>query len=225
MLTEIFKVIPDTENLYSISNLGNVRNNVTNYILNPFLTDRGYLQVSIGFSSRDKRITVNVHKLVARAFVENPKSLPFVNHIDGVKTNNMASNLEWVTPSENNEHAVKMGLIKSGEDCYLHVLTEKDVLEIIEHLKAGKRNIDLARIYNVAHNTIDDIRCNRTWRYIERSPILGNGPVKKITAEDIPVIRSMIANGCKDKEISLQFGVAPATINQIRRGNTWKNVS
>jgi hypothetical protein len=222
-MTEIYKVIPDTENMYSISNFGNVKNNITNYILNPFMTDRGYLQVCINFSSRPTRITVNVHKLVARAFVPNEMNLPVVNHIDGIKVNNNANNLEWTTHSENNEHAVKMGLIKSGEDSYLAVLIEKDVLEIIDKLKEGNRNIDLAREYNVAHNTIDDIRCNRTWRYIERSPILGNGPIKKLKAEDIPVIRQMIKDGSKDFSIGLAYGVAPATINQIRNGKTWKN--
>jgi hypothetical protein len=222
-MIELYKVIPDTEGMYSVSTFGNVRNNTTGYVLNPFMTDRGYLQVSIQFSSRVSRISVNVHKLVARAFHENPESLPVVNHKDGVKTNNAARNLEWTTYAANNEHAVKMGLIASGEDSYLAKLTEPQVLEIIEKLKGGARNIDLAREFNVAHNTIDDIRCNRTWRFIERAPIAGNGPKKKITLEDIPRIRKGFADGLRDREIGNWFGVAPATINQIRNGKTWKD--
>lgn len=223
IMTEIYKIIPDTEGAYSVSNFGNVRNNTTMYILNPFITERGYLQVSIQFTSRANRITINVHKLVIRAFVPNPHGKPYANHIDGIKTNNNACNLEWVTPLENNEHAVKLGLISSGEDSYLSILTEKEVLEIIERLKKGCRNIELANEFKVAHNTIDDIRCNRSWRYLERAPILGNGPIKKLTGEMIPAIRKMFTHGLQDGYIAKQFGVAAATINQIRHGKTWKN--
>jgi hypothetical protein len=159
---------------------------------------------------------------VARAFVENPNEKPYVNHKDGNKTNNVALNLEWVTPLENNEHAVKSGLTVSGEDSYLHKLIESEVHEIIRLLQEGKRNIELAKRYNVAHSTIDDIRCNRTWRFIERLPILGNGPIKKLCGEDIPVIRSYF-DTLRDCDIAPLFGVATATINQIRRGKTWKN--
>lgn len=222
-MTEIYKIVPDTEGMYSISNLGNVRNNTTMYILNPFVTAREYLQVSIQFTSRANRISIDVHKLVIRAFVPNPDCKPYANHKDGVKTNNRADNLEWVTPAENNEHAVKMGLISSGEDSYLHILKENEVLEIICKLKNGSRNIELAREYKVAHNTIDDIRCNRTWRYIERAPIISNGPVKKLSGEMIPTIREMFIDGLRDCDIAKQFGVATATINQIRNGKTWKN--
>lgn len=54
--------------------------------------------------------TYYVHKLVAEAFIENPDGKLEVNHIDGVKTNNHMSNLEWVTSSENRIHAYETGL-------------------------------------------------------------------------------------------------------------------
>jgi hypothetical protein len=221
---ELFKFIEDTENVYSVSNYGRIRNNTTDYILKPFITERGYFQVAIQFSSRPKRITIDVHRLVARHFIENPLCKPYVNHIDGNKLNNYSTNLEWVTPKENNNHAVKLGLIKSGEGSYLAKLSEKDVLTIIDLLREGQRNIDIARLYGVEHNTIDDIRCNRTWRYIERDPIPGNGPKKKLVEEDIFTIREMFLKGFSNRKIGGIFGVAPATIDQIRKGNTWKGV-
>jgi hypothetical protein len=54
---------------------------------------------------RTKNGSVSVHRMVATCFCENPLDKPFVNHIDGNKLNNNASNLEWVTHSENMRHA------------------------------------------------------------------------------------------------------------------------
>ena len=222
-MLENYQIIPDTEDKYSVSNFGNIRNNNTDFTLTPFITDRGYLQVCIKFSSRESRVSTNVHRLVALAFVERDDQRSYVNHKDGDKTNNTASNLEWVTPSENNLHAVELGLIKSGEDAYLAKLTEKEVREILNLLEIGERNISLSRKYNVSPNTIDDIRCNRSWRFIKRQPITQNGAVKKLTGEDIPTIRSMSFKGKSNKEIADLFSVAPATIRSILKGNTWRN--
>ena len=56
----------------------------------------------------------SLHRLIALTFLENPENKPVVNHIDGNKTNNDLSNLEWCTIAENNQHAIDTGL----KQCY-----------------------------------------------------------------------------------------------------------
>lgn len=78
-----------------------------------YKTDRpdsiGYKVVTL--SVNGKCTTHTVHRLVAIAFIPNPNGKPFVNHLDGNKHNNHVSNLEWVTGSENTQHAWDTGLL------------------------------------------------------------------------------------------------------------------
>lgn len=73
------------------------------------LNNRGYLSVVV------RRKTHMLHRLVANAFIPNLENKPFVNHIDGDKTNNMVNNLEWCTAAENNAHARATGLHKQAK--------------------------------------------------------------------------------------------------------------
>lgn len=119
-MEEVWKPIKGYEGLYEVSNLGNVRSfdkvvrcvrngkemGITHKgkVLKPVKRQHGYLGVMLygkgGHKTRGLK-TFSIHRLVATAFIPNPNGLSEVNHIDEDKTNNTATNLEWVTRLEN----------------------------------------------------------------------------------------------------------------------------
>ena len=90
---------------YEVSNTGRVRKVATGKMMRQsFNQDGGYLRVSIGGQKR------YVHRLVASSFFEEDGTDKDVNHIDGDRTNNSLSNLEWCTRKENLQHASRNDL-------------------------------------------------------------------------------------------------------------------
>lgn len=94
-------------------------------ILKPQLHCTGYL--CVGLRLNGKRKICRIHRLVAEVFIPNPNDKSEVNHCDGHKLNNYVSNLDWVTPSENMQHAYGTGLRKSGEENFNAELTHEQV--------------------------------------------------------------------------------------------------
>lgn len=124
---EIWKEIQDFEGFYEISNFGRVRSvdrvidsgqgwcaNLKGKVLKANNTGalRNYPSVQLNMGGRKKNH--KIHRLVAEAFIPNPDDKPEVNHKDGNTQNNHASNLEWVTASENVTHALGSGLLVRG---------------------------------------------------------------------------------------------------------------
>ena len=117
-MKEVWKDIPGFEGLYQVSNLGNVRSvertvmfgnqkrTVRQANLRFFKKANGYLSVKIYKDCR--QYTVYVHRLVAMVFCGGYSQYLDVNHKDGVKDNNIYTNLEWCTRSENIKHSVSV---------------------------------------------------------------------------------------------------------------------
>ena len=103
MNTEIWHKCEVPFTRYEVSNQGRARNARTGQVLKQSKDSRGYLKVNLFYQGQSK--TCNVHKLVATAFLEGWREGLEVNHKNGVKTDNRAENLEWVTSSENHQHA------------------------------------------------------------------------------------------------------------------------
>lgn len=115
----------------------------------------GYLTVASKLGGRKGRnICMRVHVMVAKAFVPNPDNKPFVNHIDGDKTNNEWWNLEWVTHKENMEHAFRTGLSKMiGKHVPPNKLTSEQHAFIKENTgKISSRKI--SRILGITRRTV-----------------------------------------------------------------------
>lgn len=109
---EQWRIIQGFEN-YAVSSHGEVMNKKTGKLLRPNTDQKGYLEVWL--SSNGKRKKFSVHRLVALSFLTNEKGKPQVNHIDGNKSNNDVSNLEFVTNSENILHSFrKLGRKHTG---------------------------------------------------------------------------------------------------------------
>lgn len=103
-------IIDGQETLYSVSDDGQVRNDSRNTLLRQN-DEQGYKTVGLHINKKSKKY--RVHRLVAMVWIDNPDHKPYVNHIDGNRANNTVTNLEWVTPAENTQHAVAAGLMIS----------------------------------------------------------------------------------------------------------------
>ena len=101
------KLVNGYEN-YRIDYFGNLFNIKTNRRLNPTIDKKGYCKVAL--YNEQGKLSISLHRLVALNYIDNPDNKPQVNHINGIKTDNRVSNLEWVTNQENAIHAIKSGL-------------------------------------------------------------------------------------------------------------------
>lgn len=155
-----------------VSSLGEVRW-VNGKLLAQCKNSKGYWTVRPVKGSRSSTL---VHRLVAKAFIPNPAGLPFVNHLDGIKTNAAAANLEWVDDAANKRHAWRIGLrtrehvpMPTGEQNPRAILTEAQVMAIRAEGKKVRRD-EQARRYGVTVSAIKDVRCGRRWRHLLPEP-------------------------------------------------------
>ena len=134
-------------NSIQVSNLGNVRNALTFEIKKQHISDTGYYKCNAKGSNGWK--TLRVNRLIADMFCENPNNLPFVDHINGIKTDNRAENLRYITQSDN----LKGRFISKSKR-----LSINEVIEIKRKLsEKTTTHKELANQYGTTYKNISNI--------------------------------------------------------------------
>ena len=172
-MRERWRPVVGYEGWYDVSDLGHVRRMKSGHstwigrILKGTLNNCGYIQVSL-CKDGGQRVR-RIHQLVAAAFIGPCLDGKEVNHKDGVKPNNVATNLEYVTPSENTLHAVRNGLFAAarGEANGIAVLTEEKVHEVRRRLLAKESQKSIARDLDVDPSTISYVATGGTWSWLK----------------------------------------------------------
>ncbi len=193
MINEIWKDVKGYEGLYQVSNLGRAkslgRKNCSNIclkdkILNPSLDHKnGYKRVCLCRNNNEKR--VGIHRLVAEVFIPNPENKPCVNHKDGNKLNNRVDNLEWCTAKENNQHAIKTGLVDiEKRKNIMREIGKRNYKNNGKKIKQYSKNgnliktwdsiIDASKELNISNTSISNClkgrcktACGYRWKYAE----------------------------------------------------------
>ena len=172
---EYWKIIEGFESRYGkyrVSNLGRIKNG-RGIEAKHHPHKKGYVMISMVKDGLQKR--VQLHRLVAKAFIPNPDSLPQVNHLDGNKKNNTVSNLQWCTNLQNMRHSWRTGLRVQGtfmgeKSPSAHLTNEqaKEIRSIV--LRKGPNATitreSLCKKYNVSEHVIKDIRRGKTYQSV-----------------------------------------------------------
>lgn len=171
----------------------------------------GYKRVTLWNDGSKKSMLV--HRLVAMAYCSNYSENLVVNHKDGDKANNQASNLEWVTQRENSLHAVKTGLnpVRSLDEEIVHLICKR--------LEEGFRTKDIADLTGVNRSIIQKIKARHIYtnvsdEYIFDSQVLPNS---KISLSKIISICELLEKGLNRDDIARTLKVGSGTVGRIKR--------
>jgi hypothetical protein len=140
-MNEIYKPIEGFEELYLVSNTGKVKSIYGNTIRKQYVNNLGYCKVCL--YKNKKMVNVSVHRLVANAFLPKNNTMNIVDHVDGNKQNNNASNLRWCTSSQNHMNTKKTKKGKSSK--YKGVSYSKSRNKWEACIRINKKTIHLGR--------------------------------------------------------------------------------
>ena len=236
------------DNTYSVSNIGNVVNVVSN-IKCSLSNTRGYKRI-YARTKDGKPKSLKVHRLVCFLFSYDPDYNKLqVNHIDGNRCNNRIDNLEWVDTKGNSDHAWATGLnINRGTHCGSSTHSTDEVRKACEYLVKNRGSVkntqnDLHDIgIDETESFIRHLKCKRIWRWISDEyftdttfPSVWAGENTKYTHvtcnEAIEVCELLVKhNGDTHAvydELYRKYGskIGIGTVDSIKRKTIWPTVS
>jgi uncharacterized protein YerC len=188
---------------------------------------------SVVLSILGKRRTHKVHQLVARAFIENPMSLPQVNHEDGIKENNRSDNLTWCTLQKNHEHARQTGLIDhAGEKSSVAILSSEQVQRIVALRTSGMTYKEISEAVGATAGNVYKICSGGSWASVtgrkQRKPVgikgESNVHAKITNAQALEIVR-LHREGKTTREIMSIVGSSLQTTQKVFRGESWSSVT
>lgn len=191
--------------------------------------------ITIGIRTDDgyRRIgRLYVHRLVAEHFCEKKDGCTIVNHLNGIKQDNRAVNLEWTTYEGNNRHAFETGLRTSFGANHWKSTDIEFVYKIYELKKQGKKVRDMVSLFPLTRKTIDDIYRGKNWRfeyqkvfgekYKKEGVASGSRSFNSIPEEKVLEIYRMKKEGKRIFEIANALALKFHTVKEIFHGKNWK---
>ena len=211
----IWRDICDYEKLYQISIYGSAKSfyNEKIRILSDVLDGPGYVMWRLYKNGEPKMF--KGHIATARTFIPNPQNKPQINHFDGDKTNNHVDNLEWVTPSENQQHAFRTGLSPQGENRKQSKLTDAQVVYVCDN-PDGLTCAQLSEMFGVSQSRISAIQLGKVRQ--QAGGHVRESKHAKLTEDDIREIRRLYVKGSHEFGVcalAKRFGCSQATIWNI----------
>jgi hypothetical protein len=171
----------------------------------------------VNIRNEDGIKTIYIYRLVALAFLANPKNYEMVNHRDGDPTNDHVNNLEWIDAEGNSIHAIQTGLMPHRH------LTVESAHHVFSLMEEGYRNCDIEEITGFSYAVISKMRQGANYRDLwEQYDV----PIKPHTVS-LPkaekVIDLLIA-GVNTTQICLELNIGRNLVKDIRDGKRFRSL-
>lgn len=226
-MEEIWKDIKRFEGKYQVSNLGRVKSfaRKTPKILKPRIDKDGYHEYGLYCTFVKKTLYRRGHRLVAEAFIPNPKNLPVINHLNLVKNDNRVDNLEWCTVCHNNRHGYANNILHRT----ISNLTENEIIESVELYKQGFSYKQLTEHFG--------IRCRDDyWGEVMSGRKFSNitgivSDLRRLNIEDrqdclykddlvMSVLKDFYISRLRQCDIVSKYSLSPPFVHEVVKGKT-----
>lgn len=223
---EEWKDVVGFEGIYKISNFGRIRSvgygGKSGKILAQHPLKDGYLRIKL--TKNGKCYSFLVHRLVAQAWISNPKGYKTVNHKDFNTQNNRVENLEWMSQWQNNEYSRRAGHYHYSEKAREAARNNRKISDEIAKLiyadfQSGLKQSELAAKYNVTRAFVCRLVHGRCRTEITNLKLEKDLKLK-VSDDDIISINREFRSGISLKELGGKYGISPIYVRTLVFGKT-----